>query len=219
MSHNPPDSTSFRAQSFYRVDPVSSASWQIAATSAARTNPAVAAMYVNGSAGRRTATTFEDVQVNQRCWQFGETENMVESCRWVRTTGRLKRGGETGLPPLAACSGRISVNRKSLRFVPRFLAPRVGFEVCTGRLRVVVRHRNPFKRRAEILLHRRGDIAGQPLQVGPVADLGEYDHLPQALIACFLPAFEPFRDVDGLSVFIKSNRLGIVILSSALAST
>ena len=58
-------------------------------------------------------------------------------------------------------------------------------------LRVVMGCRHPFDLRAEVLLHSRDEIAGQPFQVGSVAELRRYDQLPEALIARFLPAFEP----------------------------
>jgi hypothetical protein len=83
-------------------------------------------------------------------------------------------------------------------------------------LGVVVGDCYPFKGRAEVLLHPRDEIAGQPFQVRPIVELRGYNQLPEALIAGFLPAFEPFRDVDGLSAIIKPNRLGIAFVNGAL---
>ena len=84
-------------------------------------------------------------------------------------------------------------------------------------LRVVVGHRHPFERRAEVPLHPRHQIASQPFQVGSVAELRRYDQLPEALIARLLPAFEPRRDVDGFSATVEPDRLGITLVSGALA--
>src|ERR1700680_917677 len=83
-------------------------------------------------------------------------------------------------------------------------------------LGVVVRHRDPFERGPKVLLHPRDQIASQALQVGSVAALRRYDHLPEALVARFLPTFEPRRDVDRLLAAIESNGLRITLVGCAL---
>jgi hypothetical protein len=63
-------------------------------------------------------------------------------------------------------------------------------------LRVVVGRRHPFDLRAQVLLHPRNKIAGQPFHVRSIAEFWGYDQLPEALITGFLPAIEPRRDID-----------------------
>src|SRR5580658_6123746 len=86
-----------------------------------------------------------------------------------------------------------------------------------GVLRVVVGCCHPFQCRAEVSLHSRDQIASQPLQVGSIPELRRHNQFPEAFVARLLPAFEPPRNVDGFSVTIEPNSLGIALLRSALA--
>jgi hypothetical protein len=81
---------------------------------------------------------------------------------------------------------------------------------------VVMRDRDPFEIGSEIVLHLSSQIARQPLQINPVAELRRKYYLPDSLVPCRLPAFEFADNVEAVQIMVKP-RLDCLGINRALA--
>src|SRR5690349_12884517 len=83
-------------------------------------------------------------------------------------------------------------------------------------LRVEMSDGDPLQRRSEVPLGLLHDIAGQPLEVEPFAELRGDDDLPKTLVTGLLPLAERLGNIDLATGVTKAGMAWIV--SGALAS-
>jgi hypothetical protein len=74
-------------------------------------------------------------------------------------------------------------------------------------LRVVVNYADPFQLGTSVVLDSLQHIAGQPLEVYAVAELGRENQLPEALVPGLLPFAEEAGHVDALFFRIEARRI------------